>query len=526
MDSTQPLSKFAHILITPPEHKRPLLGESGGTISVNPLVSKLAAWYEKVRNAMDYRDQEVILRVAIERILKRRFLMGKKGKDIAFPLIRELVWARYFPDASVQESAIEKVSQKIDLYMQLQQRLLSQKVLPDAIVIQFIFHVLSSDIEQLLHPNTEKDVIVNAMYHLLRKHVHIADEPEQTRDVQVFIAVRKAYAKDDLAFLRYYLFLQIFGELTAENLESVVTSFKSGYEEIQNQLLYVRRGRISNYVANKTPIFVILEDVWRAYGTGFKDLIEDKEALEKAVFEACDVRYKGISGKVRGAIIKSVIFLILSKVVIAFGVEGTLEQLFYGEVMWNAMAINITIPPLLMIIVGFFIKTPGIDNSKRILHYIRQLLFADDPNLGAGLSIRTHPLKAQTTLDSIFAVSWALAFCVSFGILIYILTHLGFTPISQAIFLFFLAIVSFLSFRIALISRTYMVESKPGLLSPIVDFFFMPMIRVGQRLTDGISQINIFMFILDYILEIPFKGLFGFFEQWFFFLHAKREGVE
>ena len=39
----------------------------------------------------------------------------------------------------------------------------------------------------------------------------VADDTEEMRDTQVFIAIRKAYTKDDLAFLRYNLFIQFFG---------------------------------------------------------------------------------------------------------------------------------------------------------------------------------------------------------------------------------------------------------------------------------------------------------------------------
>src|SRR5258706_10434186 len=42
-------------------------------ITVNHFVSAIANWYEKLRNAMDYRAEEVVLRAAIQRILKRRF---------------------------------------------------------------------------------------------------------------------------------------------------------------------------------------------------------------------------------------------------------------------------------------------------------------------------------------------------------------------------------------------------------------------------------------------------------------------
>src|SRR3989338_6959957 len=87
------------------------------TISVNPVVADLASWYEKFRTAMDYRDDEVILRSTIERILKRRLILGGRGEKIAAPLIRELVWARYFPDSSIPESIVAKVAHTIDLYL-------------------------------------------------------------------------------------------------------------------------------------------------------------------------------------------------------------------------------------------------------------------------------------------------------------------------------------------------------------------------------------------------------------------------
>src|SRR3989344_259548 len=88
-------------------------------ITVNPIVSEIAAWYEKLRNAMDYREDEVILRATIERILKRRLVLGRDGDKIAGPLVRELIWARYFPDGSVPESIIGNVAKTIDLYLEL-----------------------------------------------------------------------------------------------------------------------------------------------------------------------------------------------------------------------------------------------------------------------------------------------------------------------------------------------------------------------------------------------------------------------
>ena len=110
--------------------------------------------------------------------------------------------------------------------------------------------------------------------------------------------------------------------------------------------------------------------------------------------------------------------------------------------------------------------------------------------------------------------------------IIYVLRLLSFNLVSIGIFLFLLAIVSFLSYRISLTANLYRMGERQSLLTPFVDFFFMPVVRVGRELTANISKINILLFVMDFLIEAPFKLLFAFFEQWFVFLHAKREELE
>lgn len=495
-------------------------------ITVNALVSKLASWYEKIRNAMDYREEEVILRAAIERILKRRLILGGSGKTIAAPLVRELVWARYFPNNSLSESIIEKVRRQIDLHLDLRHKILAQHRFSEKVINEWTYHLISSGLAYLLSPKKEKELVANYMFQLIRHNVKIIDDTEQAKDVQVFIAVRRSFAKDDIAFLRYHMFNQIFGQLTEDNLEKASTSFLKGYQEIQRQFNYLRKDRIYAYVKSRTAVFLILQDLLQVYGKDIRQLVADEKELAKVVFSACEARYKSISSKVNRAIIRSVFFLLLTKTIFAFSIEGTIEKMMYGKVLWGSMVINIAIPPILMILVGLLIHPPGRDNSLRILSYIKQVLFEETPRLGDQLLVKKTPDRIDPILNAIFTLLWLLAFIVSFGILIYILTRLHFHLISQAIFIFFLTIVSFMSYRIRLTSKVYAVDERQGVLAPLVDFFFMPVIRVGRHLTEGIAQINIIIFLFDFVIETPFKVIFAFFEQLFFFLHAKREELE
>lgn len=517
--TTHHLSQIASLVVERFEKKAEANHER--KITVNPFVSKVASAYEKLRNAMEYREDEVILRATIERILRRRLLLGGTAKSTAEPLIRELIWARYLPDNSVPESTISRVEDAIDLFLQLRLRVLEKHKVKVGEVNEWTYHLMSSSIEHILNPNIEKQTLANFMYQVMRDDVAIVDDNEQTRDAQVYLAVRRAFARDDIAFLRYHLFQLYFGELTWASLDHVVLSFSEGFKEINQQLAYPRKDRIYSYVKKRAAVFFILEDILRIYKDNLKEILTDEEKLREVVWKACEKRYQSISKKVRTAILRSFVFILMTKVIFAFAVEGTYEQLMYGEILWLSIIINTSIPPLLMIIVSLFIRTPGEDNTKRIFSYMKNLLYDEEPRLGSQLVVKKQADKPNI----VFNLLWLSAFLISFGAIISVLSRLHFNIISMAIFIFFVTIVSFLAYRIGMLAHMFSVGEKQDVLTPFIDFLFMPVIRVGRRFTHSISQVNFFLFLFDFLIETPFKVFFAFVEQWFKFLHEKTEDL-
>lgn len=493
-------------------------------LSVNPIISRVASLYEKLRNVMDYREEEVVRRAAIERILKRRFLFGGNGKTTAEPLIRELVWARYFADESISESTIESIAEIIDLYRALREKIiLKHPGFSEGVLNEWIYHLMSSYIENTLGKKKEKEVMTNFMFKVMRDNIKIVDDSDQTRDVQVFIAVHKSFARDDLAFLRFHLFKQVFGDLTKDTVEQISSSFVAGYKEIQGQLDYPKKERILNYVKDKTAVFFILEDLLKLEKNRIKTLFKEKEEFQKTVFEICEARYNGIASKIKRAIIRSVFFVLFTKAFLALAVEGTFESIFFGRILWTSTIINIGVPPLIMTFMGYFIKPPNIANSKRIFSYIESLLSEEKTRFKEALIIKKNPDKIKPLLNFIFTALWLATFILAFGMVVFLLTKLQFNILSLGIFIFFLAIISFLSYRINQSANIYSIEQEKSMGTPVVDFLFMPLVRVGRHFTDGISQFNIFLFILDFIIETPFKTFFAYSEQWFLFLQSKRE---
>jgi hypothetical protein len=494
-------------------------------ITVNQLLSKIASWYEKLRTSMDYGDEETIFRKAIERILKRKLFLDANPQAMAQGLVRELIWARYFPDASVPESIINMVAESIDLHLKLREKLSKEKKLPENKLNEFITQVLSREIDTILVPRKEKEAMINFMFQILKDSIEINDDSKQTRDAQVFIAVRKNFAKDDVASLRYELFKQIFGKLSEQNIDKTKLSFKDGYGEIERQLSYPKKNRIFNHIKKKTPPFLILYDLLIQEKGNIKTLIKNEEEFRSKILYICDKKYTSIKSKVRTAIIRSFVFILFTKAFVALFIEGMFERIFLGSVQWLSIALNTTVPPLLMIITGLAIKTPDRNNSQKIFLDIQRILFLDNPQIVQKISIKTKA-GSRALRDYIFSILWLGTSILIFGLITFILTKLHFNILSQGIFLFFIAIISFLTYRIYQTANIYSVATKQGIFAPLVDFFFVPVVSVGRRLTESIAQVNFILMVIDLIIEAPFKGLVGFFEQWFLFLSIKREELE
>lgn len=495
-------------------------------IKVNLLVSEVAAWYEKVRNAMEYREEEVILRAAIERIMRRRLILGGNGKAVAEPLIRELIWARYFPDESIPNSVIENVSNKIDRYLKLRVLIARQRKLRENDLNTWIYQLMSADVATFLNPNTKKSIMVNYLFYMFKNNIRIDDVSEEVRDAQIYIGVRRAFAKDDKAFLRFHLFNQYFGELTEKNLERAGAHFSEGYGEIELELGHPVGRKVFSYIKRQLPPFLILEDILLEDSRDLYLMFANKEILKQRILLKCKKKYGKIRSKLNRAIIRSFVFILISKALVALVVEGTYDSIMFGRVIWGSILLNIAIPPTLMVIASLFVKKPDNENSLRIVRRIESLLFDEKPVFALPAVLTAENKKRGGFLEVLFDILWFVATLAIFGLIIFVLTKLRFNLASQAVFVFFLAIVAFLIYRIYQISHTYTVVDKQSFLTPIVDFLFLPIARVGRYLTEGFAQVNIFLFILDFVFETPFKGMFGFFEQWFFFLHTKREYLE
>src|SRR3989338_2463323 len=98
-------------------------------IKVSELISRLAFYYEKILNSVDYKEEYLLRRSSILRILKRQIIIEGplkvlKPEDISKNLLIELIRAGYLPNNKLPEIKIGELAIVIDKYLRLRQQAL------------------------------------------------------------------------------------------------------------------------------------------------------------------------------------------------------------------------------------------------------------------------------------------------------------------------------------------------------------------------------------------------------------------
>lgn len=111
-------------------------------------------------------------------------------------------------------------------------------------------------------------------------------------------------------------------------------------------------------------------------------------------------------------------------------------------------------------------------------------------------------------------------------IALFLVKTVHYNILSLLVFFMFASLVILFGYRVKWESEEMTIAKHPGgILNHIVSIVTMPFISLGAWLSAGIAQINIFMFILDVIIDAPLKALVGAVEEWSQFLKLKEAEV-
>jgi hypothetical protein len=115
-------------------------------------------------------------------------------------------------------------------------------------------------------------------------------------------------------------------------------------------------------------------------------------------------------------------------------------------------------------------------------------------------------------------------FTFIFGGIINVLRSLNFHGASITLFIFFLALVSYFGLRIRFMAKRWKVEGPDeGIAAALWGLITLPIVRAGRWMSGRFASINVFIFLMDFVIEAPFKMVLRGMDAFLGFLREKRE---
>lgn len=502
--------------------------EPSSTIHVDYIASRVASFYEKIRKVLDYQEEHLFRKNAIDRILKRRLSIQTNNKnEIAYPLICELIRAGYLPNDSIPESKIEATKLIIDKYLFLLKEMPSQINLKKREeILNWLIGLISCEIEEKLAPPAKDNALAEYMYEVIKEKITIRgiNLSEEEKNTQIFIAVQKALLRADQSLLNYRLIKRHYPEWvnpSQEFLFKIIPQLESLKEILFKEInhpLGPKFFRITNQY--NTPFLILGDMLLKNPSVSF----ENPEHLEKLISQAYQERLKRSKNKLQRAAVYSTASIFATKILLALAIEIPFDLYITKQLTFLNLGINIIFPPLLMFLIVISIKPPAEENSQRVILEIMKIIFQREKQDIYEIRVAA---KRNWLLRGAINLFYLISFFVSFGLIICGLTKLNFSWLSIIIFLIFISLICFAGLKIRQQSKELSVEKEKESGWPfLVDLFVLPLVRIGKWLSGQWAKFNFLVVIFNLILEVPFQIFIEFLENWHRFLKEKKEEIQ
>lgn len=495
------------------------------TIHINTVGSKLTAAYEQLRNASEYSEENLLRQRAIRRFFVRTLSFHEKvtTKPLAEELLTELTQAEYLPNNYLTHHELKELSNHIKRYytaywkynkIELDDK--KRQKLKD-----WLLDVLSIRCEQILQSNIRQLSFTQFAFTYLQPQFDIARiaQPEEVIDphdypIILYIAVQKALLKLDHSAIRTNLLDSYRQDITfLHNFES----FNEKLDFLFNTKTVALATRTVS--RNGATLRILYSGFYsKNHHLATSDLATP-DKLAHAITAHTDHEYTLLSKMLDNGIIKSIIFLLITKSIIGLAIEVPYDLAVMNHIAWIPLLLNLFFPAIFIAASRMTLHTPSTLNTEAIAQQATNILFATQTP--------PHPVKIPKKVRSTgFNVVYLLMFGLAFAGLSYILYLLNFNIVQGIIFFIFLSTASFLAFRLSnQVRELEAISLSQGSLALLRDVLYMPFIYVGQQISFRYAKINIVATMLDLMIELPLKTVLRLLRQWTTFLSNKKDDL-
>lgn len=472
----------------------------------------LTAVYEQLRNAAEYTEEHLLLQHAIRRFYRRLFLSrdAQRIRESGEELVVELTLAGYVRNDTVPVAVSREISQLAGEYFDAENEMQISGRRGDAWTVD----VLAVEIETRLNDPSLQAAFVNLA------HQHFARTIDQQKilgaqkpdfEVALYVAVHRALLHSDEATVRTML-LKRYGITPGANLQM----YRSTNEMLDTLFASTEVEKLFRLVNRQGAPFRVL---WRMVEDqpGISRFLQSRERFLRAYETQINNEYERIGKRINRGIVKSVVFLIITKFLVGVAIEVPYDYLVQGAIIWLPLIINLVFPPVYMLLLRATLMIPGEVNTRAMVDLMERFLYSDN-------AAATVARRSSRSFGAAYNAAYAIFFIVVFAGVSWLLLSLGFSLLHLFIFFLFFSTASFLGFRLSgMVRELEVVDSHQNGVTVVRDFLYMPFVVVGRWISEKYSKMNIIATFLDMVIELPLKTVLRLIRQWSAFISSKKD---
>ncbi len=500
------------------------------TIHVDEVASAVAAFYEKIRGVVDWREEHLMRRAAIERMLKRRLLLTKDSQEVAEPLTLELIRSGHFPNDRIPETVISQVKKIIEKYVFILENAPpapAEKM--KAQLYDWLLSIAACEIEEELIPPHRERALINYMTEAMTEKIQLNNGiSEEQKNIYIHIAVQRALFKLDNPIIIYNLLKRQYpqwhdlknGDSPLPEISQNIYSNWKTFEKYLKQRLSEKFYKVCE---RYDTAYLVLGDVISEEPMTAQEKLSMPEEMENKISAAYEKRLKTLKKRINRAAIYATISIFVTKILLALAIEVPFDRYVTGQFSYQALAFNILIPALLMLFLISTIRPPKKENLQQVIMEVIKIAYVTESKDVYTIKI----LRKRGWLMNAFITSfYSFGFLASFGLIILGLYKLDFGILSMIIFLVFISLISFAGTKLRERSRELeIMERKESFLMFIIDLFSLPIIRMGKWLSGQWAKYNVIVVFFNFLIDMPLQTFIEFLEKWREFLKEKKEEI-
>ncbi|MEA2056215.1 MAG: hypothetical protein U9O78_00655 [Patescibacteria group bacterium] len=516
-------------------------------IQVDELASKLAKLYEKVRRIIDWKEENLIRRTAIERILKRNLLSelsglgfagGLDANKISKPLVMEMIRSGYFTNGKISKSKIPEARKTLAKYIYIlnYSTYTTQKSLNIKDKINFfnwILEIAACELEEILEPSFKENALINLMTTAIYQNLTIKPHDaisQEDKLLQTYIAVHRTLYTLESPIITYNLIKYRYPRWFEEEsrfLEEFTQQIEEVKKQLEADLEYEKSGEFFKVCERYDAAYLILGDIMKELEKDPDELVENlkkPEVLEKTLETVYKARVKTLKKRLMKSAIYSTLSIFAAGIVSFIIFEGPVAHWLAEEGFKPfALFVDLAVPSALMFLLVIMIKPPKKENLARVKEEVKKIVYPlDQDDLEYEISFKK---KKNWIANLIFRIISLAAGAVSVYAIYWVFKIAGVPWTSIYVDTVNVAMVIFAGMIIRHKSKEITIEERGSLISMFIDLFSIPLAKVGQWFSKKWKEYNILSVFFTALIDAPFSMIVTIIEDWRMFLRDKRSEI-